>query len=290
MRVPYTKRPLTFDQQVAQLESRGMLIPDREEAKRWLARISYYRLSAYWYPLRDANDGFLPGASFTDATTRYEFDRRLRLVVMAGLERVEVLTRTAVTYALAMKHGAFAHTVSSSFEPTFRHAEWCGRLEEEIERAEEAFLDHYRNKYVGFPVIPIWMATEVMSFGSLSTLVKRGLRRSEQDEVAKRLHVHPSLLSSWLHTLSVVRNVCAHHGRLWNRHLGVSPSVPKYDPKWSGVHAHRVFSVFLILRQIIAQTDAGHWWADASALLAETDGKPEVQTAMSVPTNWRLRN
>ena len=67
---PYTKLPLSFAEQLQLLESRGLNIPDQTLALGHLSSISYYRLSAYWYPFlqRDTNGRvtgvFEPGTDF----------------------------------------------------------------------------------------------------------------------------------------------------------------------------------------------------------------------------------
>jgi len=71
----YNKPALTFDEQLKKLESRGMVIADREEALKQLASISYYRLSGYSYPFRERNkqgtvtSQFQKGVSFEQVLT-----------------------------------------------------------------------------------------------------------------------------------------------------------------------------------------------------------------------------
>jgi abortive infection bacteriophage resistance protein len=110
--VDYAKPALTFDDQIALLQRRGMTFDDLEAARRTLSHVSYYRLSAYWHPFKQSDDSFRPGTRFEEALRLYEFDRRLRLCILDGIERVEVVARTAVTYALSHALGPFAHTRS----------------------------------------------------------------------------------------------------------------------------------------------------------------------------------
>lgn len=218
----------------------------------------------------------------------YEFDRRLRLCVLDGIERVEVVARTAITYALAHANGPFAHTVQGTFKADFDHRSWCHELDLEVVKSKDnvAFLAHFERKYEGFPKIPIWMATEVMMFGPLSRLCKKGLKDEHAAEVAKYLGLHPTLLSSWLHALSTARNICAHHGRLWNRHMGISPKLPKKEPAWTDVHGARVYATLLMLRRLTTPIDGGRWWMNASDLIQTTD--QWMRRQMSVP-DWLAR-
>lgn len=287
--VPYAKPALSLDQQLTKLESRGLVVADRTRAKLTLEGISYYRLSGYWHWLRDpATGAFRAGATFEEAVRLYEFDRRLRLVVLAGIERVEVLLRAALIHELSSRFGAFAHCQSITFRVGFDHARWSLGVEDETQRAREEFLEHFKAKYQGFPRVPIWMATEVASFGSLSRLFRLGLERSLVAAVSGRLGVHPSLAPSWIHSIAVVRNIAAHHGRLWNRTLGVSPTVPR-DPRWVGVRPNRAYAIFRVLRQLTLPLDTGAWWMNLSALLTETDGHAAMQFSMNLPTDWATR-
>lgn len=287
--VPYAKPSLTTDQQLAKLQSRGLLISALADARSWLERTSYYRLSGYWHWLRDPATGrFRSGATFDEALRLYEFDRRLRLIVLSGMERVEVMVRAAITQVMAHKFGAFAHCNPSAFRPSFDHQRWNDTLDKETSRATETFLQHFRAKYLGFPRIPIWMATEVATFGSLSVLIKEGLLPDEARAVSARLGVHPALAPSWIHALSVLRNICAHQGRIWNRHFGVRPRLPN-DSLWVGVHHARVYALLRVIRHLTLRFDAGLWWSEASKLLRETNGHAAMQTSMNLPSDWESR-
>lgn len=266
----YDKPPLTFGQQLDLLAARGLEVNPRDLALHALERISYYRLSAYWYPVKNQDDTFRPGARFDAALNLYEFDRHLRLQVMGAIERVEIALRTAITYTLAHAYGTYAHTDSANFRNTFQHAEWVGKAETEARNSQEAFVEHFRKKYEGFPTLPIWMATEVISLGSLSRLYE-GMLPREQKQVAVDYRIHPSVLRSWFRTLTYVRNICAHHARLWNRELSNAPELPRHDRQWQPPATptnRRLFALLLMLRQMMARHHDGlHWQGRVTVLL-----------------------
>ncbi len=132
----------------------------------------------------------------------YEFDRRLRLLVMDAIERIEVYTRTLFIYQIGHKYGTFGHTDAANFHPKFDHAPWLAKLEEEIARSKDVFITHYKNKYAGFPTLPIWMVTEVMSLGSLS-VGYRGLKHDDKKVISNRFARTHRCLAGWLHTLTL---------------------------------------------------------------------------------------
>lgn len=289
----FPKQALTFADQVALLQQRGLVIGDSAAAERTLSDISYYRLSGYWYPFRERVNGvlqshFVPGSSFDEVLALYEFDRKLRLLVMDAIERVEVAIRTAVTYRLGMVYGPFGHEDPTNFHPQFNHAKWIAALRDETARSSDAFVAHYRANYAGFPAMPIWMTSELISMGSLSFLYK-GMQSKDKSAVAAGFNLHPKRLQDWLHVLTYVRNVCAHHSRLWNRELAIRPQAMS-EPEWSAPllpRLDRVFCILLMLRFLLRHSGNGVIWRDAcSALLVTVTVEPRWRNAMGVPAKW----
>lgn len=286
----YDKPALTFDQQIALLVSRGMVVPHHAAARRVLESISYYRLSAYAYPFRvGGGDAFAPNTSFDRVVQLYEFDRRMRLVMLDAIERVEVAVRTKLTCEFALRHGPFGHRDPTKFERRFHHGEWLTRLDEDVDASRETFVQHYRTKYDGFPSVPLWMATEVMSFGSLTRLYK-GCELAVRVEVARVFGCHESVLGTWLLCLNYVRNLCAHHSRVWNRDLSIAPKIPNRDPRWRSPEltcTDRAFAVLLILREALRALGAdGAWAARTHADLGADLADPFIARGVGLQGEW----
>lgn len=283
----YNKPSLSFDQQYDLLLSRGLIIPDRLRAQRWLRHISYYRLSAYFLPFK-VGEQFVEGTTFDQVAGLYIFDRKLRLIVMDAIERFEVALRTGLTYGIAHKYGPFGHVEPSSFDSRFDHEEFLEELQEAEARSREAFVGHYRKKYVSEDHLPLWMASELISFGRLSRIYKNS-HPDIKKSFARRLDVADvKIVSSWLHTLNYVRNVCAHHSRLWNREIAVKPILPRVSPAWPYQTAgnDRLYSVLLIIRHALVCTWPQCQWRDR--LFGLFDQHPDVNlAAMQIPVNWR---
>ena len=204
-----------------------MIITDLDAAHSCLERIGYYRLSAYWFPFRRANNSaeFKPGTTFQQVMDLYILDKRLRLLFMDALERVEVALRVNVALLLAARepwahrdpnqlHGKFAkinpHTGRS------RHQDWLAKLDRKFADSNEEFVKHFKQKYSS-ERLPLWMAIELWDFGMLSVLVS-GMQYKDQEQLAAKYHLpRPTLLTSWVRNLNYVRNLCAHYCRLWNR-------------------------------------------------------------------------
>lgn len=288
---------MSFEQQLQKLIERGLVINDKHVALNALTQISYYRLSAYWYPFRQRDkkdnklvlDIFEPSASMEETIKLYEFDRQLRLLVVDAIERIEVMIRTKITYHFGHRYGAFGHIQQANFHNNFNHAAWLSNVNGEVSRSKEEFIKHYQTKYDGFPVLPIWILTETMSLGALSMFYK-GMINDDKASIARELNVHYKCLSSWLHMLTYIRNICAHHSRLWNRELAIKSEHKPSEKYWlppSTPRNDRLFYVLLVLHNLLSYSN-NHidWKANCEKLLMPITANRRWQIAMGMPDNW----
>lgn len=290
MKKHYDKPPLTYEQQSDQLLARG-LIADKQELIDKLKAVSYYRLSGYWHTFRNPDDTFKPATTLDKIWQRYTFDRQLRLLVMDAIERVEISVRTKVAYHLSHRYGAFGYTQSSTL-PKLSSDDFCRLIhdiEREWSRSKEAFLVHYRHTYRE-KHLPLWMAAEVMAFGMMLTMF-RGIEQDLKQNIAGDYGISDSVLQSWLIAINGTRNICAHHGRLWNRELGYKPLIPRQNkhPQWHipvRVSENRVFAILTILRYMLKLIAPQSRW---QSRLEELFRKyPEIPLRlMGFPENWK---
>ena len=245
----YTKPPLTYYQQVELLKNRGLIVADHAVAERFLKQVSYYRFSAYCLYFEVTRHQFKLNVTFDQIARLYEFDRRLRFLIDEALEIIEIIVRSITSHEMAQKYGPFFHEQSSNFYEKFDHETWITKVHDEANRSREIFIAHYKSKYDGFPKLPIWVAVEIMSFGSMSILINN-LKKADQEILAKQFGLHTTLLMSWLHTFAYVRNICAHHARLWDRKLSIAIRAPK-DVRWENVNTARMGAVLLAINQFL---------------------------------------
>jgi abortive infection bacteriophage resistance protein len=292
--VKYTKAPLTFEQQADLLIARGLLA-DKTVLVTRLHEVNYYRLSAYWHPFRTPDtENLQSGTKWETVWRRYTFDRQLRLLVMDAIERVEVSTRTRIVNAFTLQHGPFGHTDGANLPgiSPFAHREFMERLHVEQRRSKENFVRHFHEKYTSETELPLWMACELMPFGMTLTLYQH-LDKHIQVGIADAYHIPPKVLETWMRTLNYVRNICAHHGRLWNRELAIRPFIPRqhtnsawHVPVDIAAAQHRLFSVLTLLRYMMAIIAPQSQWSHRfDALLAQYHDIPLPQ--MGFPSNWR---
>jgi len=225
----YNKLPLTYDQQVEQLINRGMIIPNREKAAHYLSHLNYYRLSGYWLPFEASHEThqFLPGITFDHVLSLYIFDRELKILIMDAVERIEVSVRTQWAYHLSSRYGSHAHLNSSIFGHQGDYLKTLSFLCNEIARSEkQVFIKHLLNTY-DETTPPIWAIVEIMSFGQISKLYSNIRERKDRKLISDHYKLDESVLISFMRHLNIIRNMCAHHSRLWNRKLTTEMVLPK---------------------------------------------------------------
>ena len=298
-KIKYTKRALTYEEQLdLRLIPRGLSVADRKRALGWLRRVGYYRLSGYLYPLRTtpANDQFKPGSTFEIAICLYKFDCELRLLCLQAIDRIEVAVRASVTYHLGRELGPFGHMNPTNFKPMiaatetepakgFDFRDFNGRVMNAEKQSGEAFIEHYREKY-DEEALPIWMLTEIMSFGLLSKTTESLMDKEIQRKIARDFVLSQTQLVSWLRSLAYVRNVCAHHGRLWNRTISIKPELL---PRWRrhGVTRDRVYVALLMMAHLLREIAPASKWAERVANHLKTRAGGHVSlSAMGVPEDW----
>lgn len=275
------KPHLSYQDQITLLQSRGMVIDSVPEALALLERVGYYRLAGYWYPFRILQqnvrgDTFLAGTNFSVVKDLYEFDKRLRLFALDAIERIEVALRVDIAYEMGkldpMAHEC-PHLLDHKFctvkDPTSGKTQfdvWIERYCEVCNDSREDFVLHHRKKYSG--KMPIWVSTEVWNFGLLSRFFS-GMRYANQQRIESRYRLPPGLLETWLRSINFVRNVAAHHSRMWNRNIADKPKLPKpaSHPNLAHLVAHpaaitRLYGVLCLLKYLLRTVAPNSDWGD----------------------------
>jgi abortive infection bacteriophage resistance protein len=280
----------SFAEQLELLKSRGLVVTDEAAALSYLERIGYYRLSAYWYPFRhfeyrqepDGNiltirqDNFVPDTQFLDAVNLYKFDKQLRLLVLDVLERIEVALRVDIAYLLGERN-TYAHHDIQQFHPGFagkqsksgksRFDEWHEKYAGLVNRSKEDFVKHYREKHG--PDLPIWVAIEVWDFGVMSQLFAM-MKVADQEKIARKYGMDDwRVFQSWLRSLNYLRNLAAHHSRLWNRNVIDQPKLPaRGQIDWCDAFIGKAdlqakpFLLLAICRHLVKIICPGTQWTD----------------------------
>ena len=217
----------TLLDQITLLQSRNMSFRQIADAPHFLSNISYYRLKGYWWEMQDdrVNHHFVNGSFFEDVIDLYNFDRHFRLIIFNAIERLEISLRTKLIYHLSLQYGCEWYLNPSLFEEPKRYNFFVAKLFQDISNSSEEFIiKHFNNHPTEHP--ESWKAMEVLTLGSLSKLYQNLKHQlPEKTKIAREFGLYnQKYLSSWLLTITVIRNIIAHHSRLWNRVI-----INKYD-------------------------------------------------------------
>ncbi|MDZ4818449.1 MAG: Abi family protein [Planctomycetota bacterium] len=289
--IPYNKPWLSYADQLALLESRGIAVNDRSAAEAFLAHVNYYRISGYCLAFETNRHVYPKGVTFEQIRQAYDFDRDLRDLVTEALEVMEVDFRAAIAYHFGKAYGAFGHLDSNNFFARFDHDEWLDKLRIEANRSSELFVTHFQRNYQEFPDLPVWIASEIMSFGCLSHMY-RGMNKNDQRQIARRYRFQPHTLVKVLHHFVYIRNLCAHHSRLWDRVWSIKPELP-FGPAWKAINNGRMFATVLLLYEMMRQAPSvapfdAAWKA---RLFQRLDSLPAVSdplATMGLTSHWQM--
>lgn len=315
--VAYAKPHLTIHEQIALLKQRGMLITDDLAAEHLLDRVGYYRLSGYWYPMRegiqtvDANgktsftalDQFKYDSRLEHVAEIYAFDKKLRLILADAIERLEVATRVHVAHMLGARcanahrnihelGGQFTKKVNYKTGNT-HHNDWLIKLNKNESRSRDEFIKHFNNKYI--QPIPLWMSIEVWEFGTLSILVS-GLKYKDKENLSNKFNIPDSkVIQTWMRNLNYLRNIAAHHSRLWNISMIEQPKIPKLGeiPLLDDMIIHhgsspKIYSSICIIQYLLKTISPNSNWGNRlKTLIDEFPSSPHYNIeAMGFPKDW----
>lgn len=300
----FEKQSTTIDDQLKLLEERGMYIKDRPLAKHWLETVGYYRLSAYWLPFekpapkeKTRSKCFVDGAAFDHVIDLYVFDRKLRLLVFEAIERVEVNVRSRWTYHMVQGHGPHAHLDHTLFRGASKQAKQLARLSHTVENSNELFVDHYKKKYTEPDLPPLWAATELMSLGELSKWFEATNDNAIKSKVGFDLGLPTNeIVEGTLHLLSYVRNICAHHGRLWNRKtVKRVPSIKRLKSDMiiikdgaQNQSDNRLYNILVLLLHLMDHQSTDTTWRHRLRELLEARSDDD-RSKMGFPSDWQKR-
>ena len=288
----FTKPAKTLSEQVDLLEQRGMLFADKAQAEFYLGQINYYRLGAYWLPFEadHATHAFNPGTTFEAVLSHYIFDRELRILLMDAIERIEIAVRTRWAYEMAHQHGPHSHMDSNLARHFASWVENVGSLYREVKRSDESFIAHYKTEYSQPDLPPVWAICEVMSLGLLSRCYTHLGPMATRRAIANHFELDQQQFEGLLEHLTYLRNLCAHHSRVWNRRFTKTMPLPRSKPK--GLYAQlnpqadrKLYNSLVILLHLMDVIAPHHHWRQH--LIQLLNKYPVNITDIGFPSGWQ---
>ena len=275
---------MTIKQQIVNLRGKGLIIKDEEYAEKILNDISYFRLiKAYSLNLKVKNSNYSKAVTFEHLVELYLFNSNFRQILFAEIEKIEINVRCRISNYFADTYGVLGYKDSNNFENVVYHRNFIYDIGEEIRRNSKApFVKNFRKNYVDGD-LPIYALVEVFSFGTLSKFFKN-MKNEDKKAIAATFGVGYKYFESWIESISYVRNICAHYGRLYNAKLSKTPTLYKEYIK-EGIGNNRIFGVLLCMRALLKKDLHWNIYVDSIGMLFDKYEDIDIRT-MGFPENW----
>lgn len=275
-----------------------MVIPSHDEAINALETIGYYRLRGYCYHLYDnSTKKYKNGTSFSDVLALYHFDTELSHLLFSLSAAIEVSLRVRLSDSLlSVYNDALALYDPAVFNNKTLYWRNIGTLSGEIARSNDVFIQHNFDNHDG--LVPIWAAVEIMSFGNLSMTIKN-LKTGKGSTSQKLLsHYHftsqkgkkvtPSLqmFTSWTQAVSVLRNICAHNGRIYSRALNTHVQIPAVDAPSNPGKYSGVYQIVLAMKYLRPSDDVWNGFVSDLTGLLQKYGSVVDLSKINFPPDW----
>ncbi|MCK5133469.1 MAG: Abi family protein [Candidatus Sabulitectum sp.] len=290
--MPYNKPPKSYPDLAQLAIDRGLEGVTREHLTIVLERVSYCRFRTYWHKYLADSINFKEDTNFGDIWIRYIFDGELRNLVFCAIQEVEVSLRNSIMHHHVHSHGIHGYLNASALpdlKPTDR-TKLLSRIKGEIDRTKEHFAKRHISQFPGEDP-PLWIVVDLMTMGMLLTFYN-GMKKNLRAAIASKYHVSEEVFNSWMKTLNHLRNICAHHSRLWNRTFGLSPKIPRErkNPEWhipSKIYNERTFGVLSMIYHLLKCTNsefAVEWRGRLKNLFLGYGC--EIPEEVGFPENW----
>lgn len=276
---------------VALLKTRGLIVPDESKAMHYLENIGYYRLSAYMHPFlktpKEAHQ-YKSGTTFEQVVRLYRFDKKLRMLLLNEIEKVEIAIRRAIMGIPALSTGdIFWLTNATHFANPRIFQKTKSTIDDEYAKSSEDFIKHFKQSY-GDPYPPAWILGELLTMGNVNMIYRNLKKDKKRKRVSHHFGLQPAVMESWITALTLLRNACCHHSRVWNKASNITPAMPRRTTlPWitSQPNTQRVYFLICIIKYFLTTVSPANRLADKlRALFADF---PEIdKAALGFTAGW----
>ena len=291
MHIPFDKDYASPSELVTLLQTRGLAVGDTEKARQYIEHIGYYRLTAYMHPLLSMpkeRRKFKPGTSFGQVMRLYRFDKKLRLLLFNEIEKIEIAVRSAVVnMGCRMTGDPFWMTNPAHFASRAKFDKTLGKIDQELGKSREDFIVRFRETYSD-PYPPAWILAEILPFGFITNIYANLRDKKLRKRIAQAFGLQAAPFLSWLTIVTLTRNACCHHARVWNKQNTIRPMTPNHAAlPWIALptDAMRIYFDICIIKYFLNAISPGNDMKEK--LLSLLNRFPEIdQRAMGFPEGW----
>lgn len=314
----FMKEFKTIEEQIELLKSRGLNFRYEFQARFLLSDYNYYNVINGYKELfikPGTKDEYLFDATFEEIFALYEFDKKLKDLLLKYILKLEGILRTRISYTFSKYHGNDNYLKLESFDnynknttvnPNIlqkRLQNICniiGIINKEIGKAIDTkpYINHYLIEY-GF--IPFWVLVNILTFGMLSKFFEL-MKQNERIEVAKTFGLKENELVIYVKYLAYFRNLCAHDERIYNAKVPKYLYIPNNQihdkmkiPKEGTMYVYGkndLFALFIVLSEMLPSPHFFYFLDEFSECLKVLDANLQVITIedilsiMNFPINW----
>jgi abortive infection bacteriophage resistance protein len=292
-KLPFNKKALSSQDLIRKLKDQGLIVQDQILALKYMNYVGHYRLKGYWYQLQDhETKTFIPGTTFKEIIDRYEMDREIRAIIFESVERLEVAVRTIICNHLSLKYSPHWYLRSDIFanRRNSRIEDIWLKIKEEVDRSykhKKEFIVSYYRKYDQPCLPPSWAMSECVSFGIWSKIFSLLCDPADKKSISSKFGIrNTDVFESWLHTLSVLRNMAAHHDRILENRLGVGPKNYEFG-KISFSDNKSVYAALTMTHVLLKSIWRNGGLNERMTNLENTYGS-DLFCKLGFPKNWRI--
>lgn len=290
----YAKQPISISEQIERLKALGLHFADEQFAAKILSEVSYFRFVAYLRPLEadKVTHQMKPSATFEKGVAMYQFDNELRMILFSAIQRLEIALRTKMIQRFSMAYGAFWFMDMELADSEKKFLDNLNALVREVGRSKEDFIKEHFLKYDKPEIPPAWKTLELATFGTLSKLYYNFSDKKVKKMVAREFNLpNHEVLESWMRSVAVLRNYCAHHSRLWNRYLNATPMLSvRLRGAWISevehVDSNRLYAVLCVIAYWLGSMGYKKEFKDALEHLLTKYPSVDI-AAMGFPGYWQ---
>ena len=294
----YPKNILTIEQQIKAYKDAGMIISSESDVASALRNIGYYRLRGYCYHLYDNSiKKYVGGTRFSDIISLYTFDRKLSNLLFDMLCRIEVSLRAKIVDSLIIHNDALILNDPKVFSDKKNYWQNNIKVSSEISRSDDVFIKHNLDNHDG--AIPLWATVEILSYGTLSKIIKnlKTGAGTAFDSFADKFKyktldgrdIKPShnMLTSWIHSTTILRNICAHNSRIYNRTISTTPQLIRQDTISPMPRHNGLYQIILAMKYLRpTDNDWNEFNSKLQQLINEYNASIDL-SRLNFPSDWR---
>lgn len=292
------KKPLTYEEQIELLKSRGLIIEDEEKAKNILTNINYYSLKGYLLQFKNKDGNYLENTTFDKIYKIYLFEKNFRSILLQKLETIEVALKCKLSYISAYKIGEEGYKDKNNFKDKKEFNIFLVKFKNLKQKNKNLdYVQHHNQNYNGN--MPIWVAINLFTMGMIYNFyknisenknpnlkIKENNKQSIKKQLAKKYNTSDVILESWIENILYIRNMLAHYMRIYNVKLQKTPAKCKFNHKENYIVTNRIFDIVHIMKFLIL--DAEEWnntLTNISALFEQYENYINIEL-LGFPKNW----